>query len=604
MSNPKVVLTQRFRSALDEAFNEDAQGVDPAIAASDRADYQANVAMGLAKRLGKNPRTIAAAIVDKLHLDDVCDDVSIAGPGFINLTLKREFLEQEVSALARDKRLGVLPAANPKKIVVEYSGVTVGKEMHVGHLRTTIIGDALARINDFLGHRVIRLNHIGDWGTPFGLVIQYLNEHPEIEWRRNPNNPDAVDQSPMNDLYKLSRKAFDEDPAFANRARLRVVALQAGDPETTELWSSIIDESMRSFNEVYERLGVLLTDEDIAGESFYNAQLAGIAEELELSHIAVLSEGALCVFSDGVLGPDGKPTPQIVRKSDGGFGYAATDLAALRHRVETLRADEILYVVDARQSLHFRQVFDTARRAGWLPDTVEASHISYGMILGTDGKPYKSRSGKSVRLTSLLDEAVEHARETILSKGEIPEPDALDELARKVGIGAIKYADLSTSRTSDYVFDPVRMVSLKGNTAPYLQYAHARIRSIFRRAKLPVPLDARISLEHPAERALAREILSFPSALEVTARLHEPHRLCTYLYDLATAFTTFYDNCSVLKAEDATVRDSRLLLCDLSARVLSQGLGLLGIDAPERMGGRRSISDDRSLSFSDSAVKR
>jgi arginyl-tRNA synthetase len=429
---------------------------------------------------------------------------------------------------------------------------------------------------------VIRQNHLGDWGTSFGMLIQYLFEHPEITQHGAEGESGTAAMSRLNALYRDARATFEGDADFADRARSRVVALQAGDPETLAGWAEIVAESKIYFNDVYERLDVMLTDEDAVGESFYNPFLHEVAEDLERRGIAVRSDGALCVFFDDITGPDGNQVPLIIQKSDGGFGYAATDVAAIRYRVGTLGANRMLYVVDARQALHFRMVFETARRAGYLPDSVETTHVAFGTVLGKDGKPFKTRAGDTVRLISLLEEAIDRARATVQEKSPDLEPELLEQRSREVGIGAVKYADLSTGRTRDYIFDVDRMVSLQGNTGVYLQYAHARVRSILR--KLPPEatvseVDTTVALE-PAERRLVMLLDELTATLASVTLEYEPHRLSAYLYQLAQAFTDFWDACPVLKAPTDAIRGNRVAICRLTGDTLKLGLELLGIAAP------------------------
>jgi arginyl-tRNA synthetase len=451
--------------------------------------------------------------------------------------------------------------------------------MHVGHLRTTNSGDSIARVLGFLGAEVVRQNHLGDWGTQFGMLIQYLDEHPDATWHHEAGTS-AV--SALDELYKAARRAFDADRDFADRARARVVKLQAGDPETIARWQEIVAESEKAFRDIYDRLGVLLTPEDSAGESKYNPMLADTIAELEAAGLAVPSEGALVIFSEEVTGPEGKPVPLMVRKSDGGYGYDTTDLATIRYRIHDLKATRLLYVTDSRQAQHFRLIFEAARRAGWLTDAVEARHVPFGTVLGRDGRPFKTREGGTVRLMDLLDDAVAHARAVVAEKNPDLAPAELDRIAEQAGIGAVKYADLSTSRTRDYTFDTDRMVSLSGNTGVYLQYAHARVRSILRRAgDEPTTVDPTVRPE-PAERALVLALDAYGTTLAEVNETLEPHRLCGYLYDLARALTTFYDACPVLTAEEP-VRGNRLALCRLTAATLAHGLDLLGIVAPARM---------------------
>ncbi|PWI45563.1 arginine--tRNA ligase [Streptomyces sp. ICBB 8177] len=573
-------IQQRVSAALAAAVPS-AADADPLLRRSDRADFQANGVLGLAKRNKANPRELAAEVAAHLPKDDVLADVEVSGPGFLNLTVSDAAILRNLAARAEDDRLGVPAAAEPRRMIIEYSQPNVAKEMHVGHLRSTVIGDALVRIMEFRGETVIRRNHVGDWGTQFGMLVQYLIEHPH-ELDHDGGETGGAAMSRLDRLYKASRALFDSDAEFKERARRRVVDLQAGDPRTTELWQKIVDESKIYFNAVYDRLDVLLTDDDLVGESAYNDDLPVLAKELEDSGVAVRSNGALCVFFDDVLGPDGQPVPLIVRKADGGFGYAATDLAAIRNRVGVLKADTLLYLVDSRQALHFKMVFETARRAGWLPEGA-AHHLPFGTVLGKDGKPFKTRSGETVRLMDLLDEAVDRARAVVEEKSAGLGADEVGERSVQVGIGAVKYADLSTSRARDYVFDLDRMVSLNGDTSVYLQYAYARIRSILRRAQERTP-KAHPQLElAPAERALGLHLDELAATLDGVAETYEPHKLASYLYGLASAYTTFYDQCPVLKAPTPEMVENRLFLCDLTARTLSRGMGLLGIRTPEQL---------------------
>ncbi|MEU6175548.1 arginine--tRNA ligase [Streptantibioticus parmotrematis] len=573
-------IQQRVSAALAAAVPS-AADADPLLRRSDRADFQANGVLGLAKRNKANPRELAAEVVAHLPEDDVLAGVEVSGPGFLNLTVSDAAILRTLAARAEDDRLGVPAAADPRRMIIEYSQPNVAKEMHVGHLRSTVIGDALVRIMEFRGETVIRRNHVGDWGTQFGMLVQYLIEHPH-ELDHESGETGGAAMSRLDRLYKASRAVFDSDAEFKERARRRVVDLQAGDPETTELWQKIVDESKIYFNAVYDRLDVLLTDDDLVGESAYNDDLPVLARELEDSGVAVRSNGALCVFFDDVLGPDGQPVPLIVRKADGGFGYAATDLAAIRNRVGVLKADTLLYLVDSRQALHFKMVFETARRAGWLPEGA-AHHLPFGTVLGKDGKPFKTRSGETVRLMDLLAEAVDRARAVVEEKSSGLGAEEVGERSVQVGIGAVKYADLSTSRARDYVFDLDRMVSLNGDTSVYLQYAYARIRSILRRAEGRTP-KAHPQLElAPAERALGLHLDELAATLDGVAETYEPHKLASYLYGLASAYTTFYDQCPVLKAPTPEMVENRLFLCDLTARTLNRGMGLLGIRTPEQL---------------------
>uniref|UniRef100_UPI000686D109 arginine--tRNA ligase n=1 Tax=Nocardia vinacea TaxID=96468 RepID=UPI000686D109 len=558
-------------------------GTDPMVRRSERADFQSNVALAVAKRVGVRPAEFAAELVAELGSGDgLFDAVTVSGPGFLNITVSDHAVWEQVSDRLDDDRLGVPDFESGRRTVVDYSAPNIAKEMHVGHLRTTIIGDCIARVLTFLGAVVIRQNHLGDWGTQFGMLIQYLDEHPGVRWRHDELSGDTSAVSALDGLYKAARTEFDGDPAFAERARARVVALQSGDETTVRRWREIVAESERAFGEIYDRLGVLLTADDYVGESFYNPMLADTIAELVDKGIAVESDGALVVFSEEVDGPDGRPVPLMVRKRDGGYGYDTTDLATIRYRVQTLRAERLLYVTDSRQALHFRLIFEAARRAGWSTDDIAAEHIPYGTVLGPDGRPFKTRVGGTVRLTDLMDDAVAKARAVVAERNpRMPAAD-LDAIAEPTGIGAVKYADLSTSRGKDYTFDLDRMVALNGNTSVYLQYAHARIRSILRKAQdHAVRIDPTSALE-PAERALALELDAYGIVVSEVAATLEPHRLCGYLYRLARDFTAFYETCPVLTAP-GQIRKNRLALCDSTARTLAHGLGLLGIAAPERM---------------------
>ncbi|WP_314171341.1 arginine--tRNA ligase [Streptomyces winkii] len=583
-----ATLHKRLAEALSAALPENtpAEWIDPMLRPSDRADFQANGMLALAKRLKTNPRELASQIVESLPPNEEIGSVEVSGPGFINIGVSDAAVLRNLAARADDERLGVPYAEQPGTTVIDYSQPNVAKEMHVGHLRSTVIGDAVTQILEYRGEKVIRRHHIGDWGTQFGMLIQYLVEHPH-ELDHESDAADAKDQGEaamarLNRLYKSAYSVFESDEEFKARARDRVVALQSGDEESLDLWHKIVDESKTYFHGVYEVLDVEIRDEDIVGESAYNDALQAVVKDLESSGVAVRSEGALCVFFDDVKGPDGTPTPLIVQKSNGGFGYAATDLAAIRDRIGNLGADTILYVVDARQALHFRMVFETAGRAGWLPDGA-ARQLAFGTVLGKDGKPFKTREGGSVRLVDLLEEAQQRAAVVVREKAQDLTEDEIRERAAQVGVGAVKYADLSNSMTRDYVFDLDRMVSLQGDTSVYLQYAYARIQSIFRKAgDLKPQVHPTLELE-PAERALALHLDEFGDTLAGVAETYEPHKLAAYLYELATLYSPFYENCPVLKAETPQLVQNRLFLCDLTARTLRQGMTLLGIRTPERL---------------------
>ena len=561
------LLNSRFAVALEQSFGEDFKRRDPVIRSSQFADFQANVALPLAKELKSKPRDIATTIVANLDLVGICETPEISGPGFINLSFTPEWLAATLSEGGADE---VVAPAEPQRIVIDYSAPNVAKEMHVGHLRTTVVGDALARTHEYMGNTVVRQNHIGDWGTPFGMLIEHLLDVGiESETAQDiSDNPNA--------FYQAARVKFDGDEAFATRARARVVALQGGDEATLELWERLVGFSRTYFNRIYSLLDVTLTDDDLAGESIYNDDLAAVCRELEDMGLARISDGALCVFPEGFTGREGEPLPLIIRKSDGGYGYATTDLAAVRHRVRTLNADRALYVVGTPQAMHFEMVFSIARAAGWLPEDAEFEHVKIGNVLGDDGKILRTRSGAPVRLAELLNEAVTRARATLQESNAEFSPEEEAVVAQTVGIGAVKYADLSVAHDTSYTFDLDRMLVPIGNTG-------ARIRSILRKAEGDAFTAAPIHLGEAAERDLGLAILGFSDVLTEVVAGSAPHRLCTYLFDLAQSFTSFYEQCPVLIAESAQVRDSRLRLSQTVLEVLEAGLGVLGIRVPERM---------------------
>ena len=562
------------RSAFGLAISPEEAVIRPA-ALERQADYQSNAAMALARRLQMPSSAVAALIVERLDVGDMLEPPRVEGPGFVNLVLRRVWLQRHTTDLASDDRLGVPMALAPRRAVIDYGSANAAKEMHAGHLRSTVIGDSIARLLRFRGHDVIAQNHIGDWGTPFGMLLEHMLDEG---W-------DRAGQHAIADLdrfYQQARVKFDGDPAFAARARQRVVALQSGDPETLELWQEFVAESERHFERVYDLMGVLLTPADYRGESFYNPMLADVASELESRGLAVPSQGALCVFPPGFTGRDGKPLPLIVRYRSGGYGYAMTDLAAIRYRARELRADDFLYVVGADQRLHFQMIFAVARIAGWLHEGSRVEHVSFGLILGPDHKRIRSRSGDSIKLIELLEEAVDRAAAIVAERSDLSASER-DRVARAVGIGAVKYADLSGDRDKDYVFDWDRMLAMEGNTAVYLQYANARVQSVIRKAGgAPAP-GTPVVLPEPAERALALKLAQFPTAVEAAIAHLQPHRLCTYLYETAVAFSTFYEKCPILGAETEALRASRLTLCAFTSRVMARGLDLLGIEAPERL---------------------
>ncbi|WP_336054507.1 arginine--tRNA ligase [Streptomyces sp. CA2R101] len=575
---------QRVADALSAALPE-AGAADPLLRRSDRADFQANGMLALAKKLKGNPRELATKVVEEIGESDLLQEIEVSGPGFLNITIADRAITETLAARADDDRLGVPLKEQPGVTVIDYAQPNVAKEMHVGHLRSAVIGDALRHILDFTGERTIGRHHIGDWGTQFGMLIQYLIENPgELAPAADVDGEQAM--SNLNRVYKASRAVFDSDEQFKERARKRVVALQSGDAETLDLWQRFVDESKVYFYSVFEKLDMEIRDDEIVGESAYNDMMAETARLLEESGVAVRSEGALVVFFDEIRGKDDQPVPLIVQKADGGFGYAASDLSAIRNRVFDLKATTLLYVVDVRQSLHFRMVFETARRAGWLSDDITAHNMGYGTVLGADGKPFKTRAGETVRLEDLLDEAAERATTVVREKGAavgLTEQE-ITENGAQVGIGAVKYADLSTSPSRDYKFDLDQMVSLNGDTSVYLQYAYARIRSIFRKAGDAAPAAHPELPLAPAERALGLHLDQFGETVAEAAASYEPHKLAAYLYGLASLFTTFYDQCPVLKAEGGPDQiANRLFLCELTARTLHQGMALLGIRTPERL---------------------
>jgi arginyl-tRNA synthetase len=575
---PLQELAERFQQAVSTAFGPEHANLDPLVRRSDRADFQANLAMSLGKALKRPPRDVAQALILALSVEDICDKVEVAGPGFINLTLKNSYLDTLLAATFRDPRLGVATTTKPDTVVVDYGGPNVAKEMHVGHLRPCVIGDCLVRVLEFAGHRVIRQNHIGDWGTPFGMLIEHLLD------LGGASNAAELSVGELDVFYKAARQKFDSDPSFAERARQRVVLLQGGDAQTLALWRALVDASTLHFEKVFARLGVTMTSKDTRGESFYNAFLPEIAADLEQRGIASIGDGALCVFPDGFKNRDGDPLPVIVRKSDGGFGYAATDLAALRYRVQVLHGTRILYTVGSPQAQHFAMLFAVARLAGYVPEGVRTEHVGFGSILGSDRKMMKTRSGDTLRLIELLDEGREQALKLLESRGADVTNELKPVLAASISLAAIKYADLSSDRIKDYVFDWDRMLAPEGNTGPYLQYAQARRRSLLRKLEPGEVVDgAALRIQHDREHALALLLLGFPDAVEAVATGLEPHKLCSYLYDVASAFSSFYGDCPVLKAETPALRASRIALSDLTGRVLVQGMSLLGIDAPERM---------------------
>jgi arginyl-tRNA synthetase len=579
-------LQRAFRSAIKEATGIDA---DPLLGVAQNekfGDYQANAAMGLAKQLGQNPRAIAEKIKSHLNLGPIAQEVTIAGPGFINIRLSPTWLAAQLGETLAVSNLGIEPVQSPQTIVVDYSGPNVAKEMHVGHLRSTIIGDSISRVLEFQGHKVIRQNHIGDWGTQFGMLIAHLRfglhrsgTGASLSGANFPDG-DPFKGTTITDLellYRDAKRAFDEDPTFADLARAAVVRLQAGGSEELSDWNRIVEASRREYEQLYERLGVLLTKRDERSESSYNSVLANVVEELTAKGIARQSEGALAVFTDA------SEAPLIIQKRDGGFLYGTTDLAALRYRITEMHAQRIVYTHDSRQALHFAQVFAATRKANW-GEHVVLEYAPFGTMLGADGRPFKSRSGHTIKLKDLLNEAEERALAVVTAKSPQLAESQRNAIAHSVGIGAIKYADLSKDRISDYLFSWDSMLALDGNTAPYLQYAFARIASIFRRGEttLEASAHATLTLDSPFELALAKQILRLGDVIELVGRELKPHHLAGYLYELASRFSGFFDNCPVLKS-DEPLRSSRLALCAATGRALGIGLDLLGIEHPEQM---------------------
>jgi arginyl-tRNA synthetase len=576
MADPREVLAQRVAQALGAAFGAEHAGADPLIRPSQFADFQANVALPLAKRLGRPPREVATELLRHLDLTGVAGQPEVSGPGFINITLRDDWIAAQATGQLADPRLGVRAADPPRTVVVDYSGPNVAKELHVGHLRATAVGDAVVRILEHLGHTVIRAAHLGDWGTPFGMLIEHVLIIGEEVTRKQ------LAAGDFTMFYQAARADFDADPAFAERARRRVAMLQAGDEDTLRLWQLLVSASMRYLSQLYTRLGITLTDADMAPESFYNPMLADVCAELEAAGLAVMSDGALCVFPPGFTGRDGKPLPLMLRKSDGGYGYDTTDMAAIRYRLIDLHVQRLIYVVGAEQSQHLQMIFAAARQAGWLAPPATAEHVPVGLVTGPDGKRLKTRTGEQIKLVALLDEAVTRAGQVIADRYDDPVQRA--EIAQAVGIGAVKYGDLSVARDSSYTFDFDRMLALTGNTGPYLQYATARIRSIFRRAGLePGQVTGPIDIGEDAERALALAMLGFGTVVHQAAESAEPHLLAASVFDVASAFTTFYEQCPVLQAATDEVRRSRLALSALALNVLTTGLSLLGVPVPERM---------------------
>ena len=576
--NIQSILSEKIKQAMIAA-GADAQ-CEALVRQSGKVqfgDYQANGIMPAAKKLGLNPREFAQSVLDKAELQDIAEKTEIAGPGFINIFLKDTWLADKISCAVQDPKLGV---HNPEKqtVVVDYSSPNVAKEMHVGHLRSTIIGDAVVRTLEFLGNNVIRANHVGDWGTQFGMLIAYLekmeNEHAS-----------EMELSDLEAFYRAAKKHYDEDPVFAEKARNYVVKLQSGDEYCRTMWQKLVKITMQQNQHNYDRLNVTLTDKDVMGESLYNPMLPSIVEDLKKQGLAVEDDGALVVYLDEFKNKDGDPMGVIVQKKDGGFLYTTTDIAAAKYRYETLKAHRALVFSDTRQSQHMQQAWLITRKAGYVPDSFQLEHKNFGMMLGKDGKPFKTRSGDTVKLADLLDEAIERAGVLISQKSTALSDQEKADVIEAVGIGSVKYADLSKNRTTDYVFDWDNMLSFEGNTAPYMQYAYTRIRSIFNRSQIALSdvEQAQLSITDEKERALAIKLLQFEEAVQVVGKEGTPHVLCAYLYELAGVFSSFYEHCPILNNDDQQVKLSRLKLALLTERTLKQGLDLLGIKTVEKM---------------------
>ncbi|AMH14930.1 arginine--tRNA ligase [Citrobacter sp. FDAARGOS_156] len=540
-------------------------------------DYQANGMMAVAKKLGMAPRQLAEQVLTHLDLNGIASKVEIAGPGFINIFLDPAFLAQHVQQALASDRLGVTQPAK-QTVVVDYSAPNVAKEMHVGHLRSTIIGDAAVRTLEFLGHNVIRANHVGDWGTQFGMLIAWLEKQQQ-------ENAGEMALADLEGFYRDAKKHYDEDEAFAERARSYVVKLQGGDEYFREMWRKLVDITMSQNQLTYDRLNVTLTRDDVMGESLYNPMLPGIVADLKAKGLAVESEGATVVFLDEYKNKEGEPMGVIIQKKDGGYLYTTTDIACAKYRYETLHADRVLYYIDSRQHQHLMQAWTIVRKAGYVPDSVPLEHHMFGMMLGKDGKPFKTRAGGTVKLADLLDEALERARRLVAEKNPDMPADELEKLANAVGIGAVKYADLSKNRTTDYIFDWDNMLAFEGNTAPYMQYAYTRVLSVFRKADIDESAlaSAQVIINEDREAQLAARLLQFEETLTVVAREGTPHVMCAYLYDVAGLFSGFYEHCPILSAENEEIRNSRLKLAQLTAKTLKLGLDTLGIETVERM---------------------
>lgn len=570
----KNILNTRFKTAMQSLNIPD--NCSPLINLSGKpqfGDYQMNGAMGAAKYLNTNPKELAQKILDEVDLGEIAEKTDIAGPGFINIRVKNAFIAKSLKHCLEKTPI------EPQTVVIDYSGPNLAKEMHVGHLRSTIIGDALARVLEYQGQNVIRQNHMGDWGTQFGMLIA------ELECQLSQGDQAELALSDLELFYQQSKKHFDADSEFADTARAYVVKLQSGDPNCLKLWRQFIDVSIAHNSKIYKQLNVGLTAEHIKPESAYNDDLQWIVQDLESKKIAIESDGAKVVFLDELADKNGDPSPMIVQKSGGGFLYATTDLAALKYRVDKLNVNRVLYFIDARQSLHMKQVFATSQKANHTPTSISLEHHAFGTMMGSDGKPFKTRTGGTVKLADLLGEAVERADTLVREKNTALNEEEIQGIARKVGIGAVKYADLCKTRTNDYIFDWDSMLSFEGNTAPYLQYAYTRIYSIFRKAGIEIDqFSAEIEIIEPQEKQLALKLLQFNEVINQVATDCYPHTLCTYLYELSSLFMSFYEQCPILKPEVAPkIAQSRLQLGAHSASILKTGLDLMGIEVMEKM---------------------
>lgn len=570
----REILSNMFQSAIHHSFDNAGNECDPAIqlaARQEYGDYQANFAMKLSKIVRKSPLDVAKIVIDHLENKSIFKSIEPSGPGFINIVLDNEYLSQRLQLLVNDERLGVSKDNNPQTVVVDYANANVAKEMHVGHIRSIVIGDAIVRILNFLGHSTVKQSHLGDWGTQFGMLIEYLFEIGEQ------NNLRSV--SDLDVLYKKSKQHFDTDPIFADRARARVVALQRGDETTLNIWKHLVKESLKYFQTIYDKLDVLLKEEDARGESFYNPMLADVVAELEKKGLATTDDDAKVIFLDEF------PTPYIIQKKDGGYLYATTDIAAARFRIEELHANRIIYLTDSRQKQHFSMLFSTLEKAGWTNNNIRLEHVYFGTILGPDNKPFKTRSGESIRLLSLLDEAESRAMQLAREKNPNLTEQQLQKISHAIGIGSLKYADLRADKIKDYVFDWDKLLSFEGNTAPYLHNAYVRIRAIFRKGNINFDdiKNTPIILTEDIEHILAIKILEFPDLLYSVAKDLALHRMCDYLYDLAASYHKFYEQCPILSNQDMQIKNSRLLISDITARMLKSGLDLLGIKTLEQM---------------------